>query len=158
MPHAVRGSTLELRRKGRMDREVAMTVSAASDYPLLNAFWTMLIFFAWVIWIWMVITIFMDIFRRQDIGGWAKAGWTVFVLVLPFVGVIVYLISQSRAMGERRMREAADAQASFDSYVKSVASTNGHGAAEIGRAKELLDNGAITVDEYEELKRKVLTS
>lgn len=133
-----------------------MTVLAASDYPLLNAFWTMMIFFAWVIWIWLLITVFMDMFRRQDIGGWAKAGWTVFVLVLPFLGVLVYLISQGRAMSERRIREAADAQASFDTYVKSVAATDGHSAAEIGQAKELLDNGAITRDEFEQLKRKAL--
>lgn len=134
-----------------------MTV-AASDYPLLNAFWTMLIFVGWFIWIWMVITIFSDLFRRSDIGGWGKAGWTMLVLALPLFGVLIYLIAQGRNMAGRRMNEAAEAQASFDSYVKSVAGSDGHDTAEIGRAKQLLDNGAITADEYEELKRKVLAS
>ena len=94
-----------------------MRVLAASSYPLLNAFWTMLIFFAWVIWIWLLITIFSDLFRRHDVSGWGKAGWTAFMLVLPFVGVLVYMISQGQAMSERRLADAQAQQQGFDSYV-----------------------------------------
>ena len=132
-----------------------MTV-LASSYPLADAMWTMLVFFAWVIWFWMLITIFADLFRRSDIGGWGKAGWTIVLLFLPLIGVLVYLISQSRAMGERKMAEAQEAQQSFDTYVKSVA-TKGTGPTEqIGEAKRLLDDGAITPEEYETIKRKAL--
>lgn len=130
---------------------------AASDYPLMDVFWTMIVFFFWVIWIWLLFTIFADLFSRRDIGGWAKAGWTVLVLVLPFVGVLAYLISQSSAMAERRMAQVQASQASFDSYVRSVATTT-PAASEISQAKQLLDSGAITSEEYEALKRKVLTS
>src|SRR5665647_728270 len=134
-------------------------VEAASDYPLLDVFWSMVIFFAWVIWIWMLFAIFADLFSRSDISGWGKAGWCVFVIVLPFLGVLWYLIAQSRGMAERRAAQAQTAQASFDSYVKSVAaSTEGQGAAEIERAKQLLDSGAINEAEYQALKQKVLTS
>jgi hypothetical protein len=130
---------------------------AASDYPLMDVFWTMIVFFGWVIWIWLLFTIFADLFSRRDIGGWGKAGWTVAVLVLPFIGVLAYLISQSSAMAERRMAQVQASQASFDSYVRSVATTT-PAASEISQAKQLLDSGAITTDEYETLKRKVLTS
>lgn len=132
-------------------------VEAASSYPLLDVFWTMFIFFAWMIWIFMLITIFMDLFGRHDVSGWGKAGWTVFMLVLPFIGVLSYLITQSSSMAERKMAQAQKQQEQFDSYVKSVAgSSEGNPAAEIGRAKELLDGGAITADEFEALKQKAL--
>ena len=134
-------------------------VEAASSYPLMDVFWTMIVFFAWIIWIWLLFTVFADLFGRKDIGGWGKAGWTVFVLVLPFIGVLAYLISQSSAMAERRTAQVRTEQESFDRYVKSVAaSPDGHGAAEISRAKELLDSGAITPEEFETLKQKALSS
>ncbi len=134
-------------------------VVASDSYPLLNMFWTMLVFFCWVIWIWLLVLVFADLFRRSDVSGWGKAGWTILVILLPFLGVLIYLIAQGRAMGERRVAEAKASQESFDTYVRSVASTsNGHGAAEIGRAKELLDSGAITQAEYETLKQKALAS
>src|SRR5690348_10138351 len=93
----------------------SVMVEAASDYPLMNVFWTMVMFFAWMIWIWLLITIFADLFSRRDVGGWAKAGWTVVVLVLPFIGVLAYLISQSSAMADRRMAQVKASQESFDS-------------------------------------------
>ena len=133
-----------------------MRVLAATDYPLLNAFWTMLVFFGFILWFWLLFSILGDLFSRHDVSGWGKAGWTVFVIVLPIVGVLVYLISQGKSMGERRMKDAAKAQSDFDSYVKSVASTSSS-ADEISRAKELLDSGAITADEYDAIKRKALT-
>ena|SRR5947208_15177551 len=131
---------------------------ASSSYPLANAIWTMFVFFAWVIWIWLLITVFMDLFRRHDVSGWGKAGWVALLLVLPFVGVMIYLIAQSKGMAERREAEAQAAQKSFDSYVRSV-SPNGHNAAsEIGQAKDLLDAGSITQDEFDKLKAKALAS
>ncbi len=134
-------------------------IEAATDYPLLDVFWTMVIFFSWVIWIWLLFVIFTDLFRRKDIGGWGKAGWTVLVLVLPFIGVLAYLISQSSAMAERRMADYNASKTEFDSYVRSVASSSDGGStAEISRAKELLDSGAITADEFEALKRKALAT
>jgi hypothetical protein len=133
-----------------------MRVLAATDYPLLNAFWTMLVFFGFILWFWLLFSILGDLFSRHDVSGWGKAGWTVFVIVLPIIGVLAYLISQGQSMGERRMKDAQKAQADFDTYVKSVAASS-TSADEISRAKELLDSGAITQDEYDALKRKALT-
>jgi hypothetical protein len=129
----------------------------AADYPLLNAFWTMMIFFLWVLWFWLLITVFVDLFRRHDMSGWVKALWVIFVIVLPFLGVFVYLISQGRHMAERSDREAQAAQARFDDRIKTVAGANGGGAAsEIEKASQLLASGAITQAEYDALKQKAL--
>jgi hypothetical protein len=129
----------------------------AADYPFLNIFWTMIIFFCWVAWIWLLILVFSDIFRR-DISGWAKAAWVVFVIVLPFLGVLIYLIAEGKQMTERRVRDAQVQQANFDQYVRSVAADGGSAgsAAEIAKAKELLESGAITQQEFEQLKAKAL--
>ncbi len=129
----------------------------AADYPFLDIFWSMLIFFCWVIWIWMVIAILVDIFSRQDISGWAKAAWCVFIIVLPFLGVLIYLIVHSSDMAERRAGEAKAQQADFDSYVQSVAASSDP-AAQIEKAKGLLDSGAITQPEYDALKAKALAA
>jgi hypothetical protein len=127
----------------------------AADYPFLDVFWSMLIFFCWVIWIWMVIVIFSDIFTRHDIGGWSKALWSVFIIILPFLGVLIYLIANSSSMAERRMGQAQAQQAQFDDYVKNVAASSGP-AGEIDKAKQLLDSGAITQAEFDALKAKAL--
>jgi len=133
-------------------------LEASSSYPLANALWTMFVFFAWVIWIWLLFTIFADLFRRHDTSGWSKAGWTLLLLCLPFVGVMIYLIVESKGMAERRVAETQAAQQSFDSYVRTV-SGNGHNSAQqIGQAKELLDSGSLTKDEFETLKAKALAS
>jgi hypothetical protein len=132
-------------------------VVAESSYPLANAMWTMLVFFAWIIWLWLLFMIFADLFGRKDIGGWGKAGWVVLILVLPFLGVLIYLIAESSAMADRRLAQARTAQEGFDKYVKSVATT-GSPADQISHAKELLDSGAITAAEYETLKSKALAS
>jgi uncharacterized membrane protein len=126
----------------------------ASDYPFLDILWTMIIFFAWVAWIWIVITVLVDVFRRHDIGGWAKAGWTVFVIVLPFLGVLIYLIAQHDGMRERSMDQAKTQQAAMDQYVRDTA---GSSATEIAKAKELLDSGAINQEEYDSIKRKAIS-
>ena len=126
----------------------------ATDYPFLDILWTMIIFFAWVAWIWIVITVLIDVFRRHDIGGWAKAGWVVFVIVLPFLGVLIYLIAQHDGMRERSLDQAKAQQASMDQYVRDTA---GGSATEIAKAKELLDSGAITQAEYDSIKAKALS-
>ena len=125
----------------------------ASDYPFLNILWTMIIFFAWVAWIWIVITVLVDIFRRHDIGGWAKAGWVVFVIIVPFLGVLIYLIAQHDGMRERSLAQVKAQQASVDQYVRDTA---GGSATEIAKAKELLDSGAITQQEYDSIKAKAI--
>jgi hypothetical protein len=126
----------------------------AADYPFLDVFWTMIIFFSWVIWIWIVITVFADVFRRQDIGGWGKAAWVVFVIVLPFLGVLVYLIAQHDGMRERSVKQAQAQRQAFDEYVREAA---GGSAAEIAKAQELLDAGTITQAEFDALKAKALS-
>ncbi len=128
----------------------------AADYPFLDIFWTMLIFFMWVIWIWILITVLIDLFRRHDVSGWGKAAWALFVIILPFLGVFVYLISQGGGMAERRASEMRASQASFDDYVRNVAPKDGP-SDQIARGKELLDSGAITQAEFDQLKAKALT-
>ena len=130
----------------------------AADYPLLNAFWTMMIFFLWVLWFWLLITVFIDLFRRDDMSGWMKALWVVFVIVLPYIGVLVYLIAYGRNMAERRNREVQAAQAQLDDHIRTVAGGgNGSGpASEIEKANRLLASGAITQAEYDAIKQKAL--
>jgi hypothetical protein len=127
----------------------------AADYPLLQVFWTILIFFAWVAWIWVVITVLGDVFRRRDLSGWGKAAWTIFIVVLPFIGVLSYLVAHSGDMAERNAKESQAAKAQLDDYVRSVAPTDGP-AAEIEKAKGLLDSGSITETEYDSIKAKAL--
>ena len=126
----------------------------AADYPLLNIFWSMIIFFAWVIWIWMVIVIFADIFSRRDISGWVKAAWSVFIIVVPFLGVLVYLIAHSDDMAERRAGEQKAARPT--STVREDRRGAGDPATEIEKAKGLLDSGAITQAEFDAIKAKAL--
>src|SRR4051794_35943310 len=123
----------------------------AADYPFLDILWTMIIFFSWVIWIWIAITVFADLFRRHDISGWGKAAWVVFVIILPFLGVLVYLIAQHDGMRERSIKQAESQQQAFDKYVRDTA---GGSAAEIAKAKELLDSGTITQAEFDAIKAK----
>ena len=129
----------------------------AADYPFLDILWTMFIFFAWVIWFWLLITVFADIFRRHDTSGVAKVFWIIFVIVLPFLGVFVYLIANHEGMTERNIERAKTQQAQMDQYVKSVAGGGG-AAAEIEKAKGLLDSGAITQAEFDSMKSKALAS
>ena len=127
----------------------------AADYPFLNILWSMIIFFVWVAWIWMLILILSDVFRRHDLSGWGKAGWTFFLIVLPFLGALIYLIAQSDGMAERRAQDAQGQRAQMDDYVRSVAGSGGP-AAEIDKAKQLLDSGAINQTEFDALKAKAL--
>jgi hypothetical protein len=127
----------------------------AADYPFLDVLWTMIIFFLWVAWLVILFRIIVDIFRRQDASGWKKALWCVFVIVLPFLGVLVYLIANGDDMSRRDVEQSRAARADFDDYVRSVADAGGP-AAEIDRAKNLLDSGAITQAEFDAIKAKAL--
>ena len=127
----------------------------AADYPFLNILWSMIIFFAWVAWLFILIRVIADIFRRHDTSGWGKAAWLVFVIVLPFLGVFIYLIANGDEMGQRDLENARAAQANMDDYVKSVAGSGG-AAAEIDKAKQLLDSGAITQAEFDAIKAKAI--
>jgi hypothetical protein len=128
----------------------------ATEYPLLNIIWTMLVFFGLVIWLRLLFTVFADLFRRHDISGWSKAGWTLFAIILPFVGVLVYLGSQGEGIAERNAELARAQQARLDDYVRDTAGSTG-ATAEIAKAKELLDSGAITQAEFDQVKQKALS-
>ncbi|MGZ4231402.1 MAG: SHOCT domain-containing protein [Solirubrobacteraceae bacterium] len=130
---------------------------SASSYPFLDILWTTLVVFAWVIFIWIAITVLIDVFRRHDTSGWVKAGWVIFIVVLPWIGVLVYLIVNHEGMNQRRMKEAQVAQSQLDDYVRKTAGTGG-AASEIEKAKALLDNGTITQAEFEAIKAKALAS
>jgi Short C-terminal domain/Phospholipase_D-nuclease N-terminal len=118
-------------------------VLLAADYPFLDVLWTMFIFFLWVIWFWILITVFADLFRRHDISGWLKAAWCVFVIILPFLGVFIYLIANGQGMADRNVKA-----------VEAAGARVGGPATEIATAKELLDSGAINQQEFEAIKRK----
>src|SRR5690349_1227694 len=122
----------------------------AADYPFLDILWTMIIFFCWVAWIWLLIVIFGDIFRR-DMSGFGKAAWVVALIILPFLGTLIYLITQGSQMTERRIHDVQVSQANFDDYVRTVAKDGGS-TGEIERAKALLDAGTINQAEFEQLK------
>ncbi|MFI6009212.1 SHOCT domain-containing protein [Streptomyces sp. NPDC051243] len=137
------------------------------DYPLLDVFLTMLWFFLWIMWFMLLFRVVGDVFRDDALSGWAKAGWTLTVCVLPFLGVLTYLIVRGRGMGERELRRAQDSEQAFRAYVRQAAAegpgtqgarTPGAKADELGRLAALHDRGAITDAEYEQAKSKVLTS
>jgi hypothetical protein len=131
-------------------------VAAADGYPLADLMWTFVIFFALMIFFWLVITVFADLFRRHDLSGWAKTGWIVLVLLLPLIGSLTYLVTQGRSMAERNARQVSDARQRTDAYIRSVAAPDAARVDEIARGKQLLDQGAITPEEFEQLKRRVL--
>ena len=126
-------------------------------YTFGQAMWTMLVFFCWILFFWLLFIVFGDLFRRTDISGWGKAGWCIFVILLPFLGVLVYFIAEGKGMGERSMSDAAAAQAQMDSQIRAAAGSGG-AADQIATAKQLLDSGAITQAEFDGLKAKALAS
>ena len=125
-------------------------------YTFGQVMWTMFVFFAWILFFWLLFTVFADLFSRHDISGWAKAGWTIFVIILPFLGIFVYLIANGKGMGERNLKKAQAQQAQMDSYVRSVASSDS-ASEQIAKGKELLDAGTITQAEFDQLKAKALS-
>ena len=131
-------------------------VIAADDYPLADLMWSFVIFFALMISFWLIILAFTDLFRRHDVSGWAKAAWIVFVLLLPMIAALTYLITQGRGMAERNDRQVSAFKQQTDDHIRSVAAPGFKGVDEIARGKELLDTGAISPEEFEQLKRRVL--
>ena len=131
----------------------------AYDYPLLSAFWTMLWFFLWIIWIVLLFRVIVDIFRDDDLSGWAKAGWLVFTILLPFLGVFVYLIARGKGMGRREVAQARAQQEAFDTYVKETAGGAGRpsSADELAKLSEIRARGDITDEEFRRAKELVLT-
>jgi Phospholipase_D-nuclease N-terminal/Short C-terminal domain len=128
---------------------------SASSYPFLNVLWDILIIFAWVLFIWVAIICFTDIFRRRDISGWGKAAWIIFIVFIPWIGVLAYLIFNHDGMADRSERQAQAAQATFDDAVRQAAGKGGP-ASEIDTAKKLLDSGTISQAEFDEIKAKAL--
>jgi len=130
----------------------------AADYPFLEILGTMILFFLWIAWFWILIRVMVDVFRRDDLSGWGKAAWTLFVIIVPFVGVLIYLIAHGTTMGKRDIEQARAQQAQFDDYVRSVSGAEGGSgaAAEIAQAKQLLDSGAISQGEFDSLKSNAL--
>jgi ABC-type multidrug transport system fused ATPase/permease subunit len=125
------------------------------DIGFGNILWAMVIGFFMVIFLVLLLQVFGDLFRDQDLSGWAKAAWTIFIIVLPFLGLLVYVIARGRGMAERRVADMQRSQEQFNAYVRETAGTGGP-AEEIAKAKELLDSGAITQEEFEAIKRKQL--
>ncbi|PZT75574.1 SHOCT domain-containing protein [Streptomyces sp. AC1-42W] len=135
------------------------------DYPLLNLFWTMLWFFLWIMWLFLLFRVIMDIFRSHDLSGWAKAGWLILALVLPYLGVLVYVIARGKSMGKRDIQEAKERDAAFKAYIRDAAGTDGGGGGgghrgnhveDLSKLADLKDKGAITEDEYQRAKSKLL--
>lgn len=130
-------------------------LAVIETYPLLEVFWTMLIFFAFVVWVWILFIVFADIFRRHDTSGWVKTLWIVFVILLPYLGVFVYLIAEHKGMTERSLKQAEASKAEMDQYVRSVASQSDP-SEQIAKAKSLLDQGTISQAEFDQMKQKAL--
>lgn len=125
-------------------------------YTFGDVMWSMLVFFAWIMFFWLLFIVFGDLFSRHDISGWGKAGWTIFAIILPFLGIFVYLIANGKSMGERAAQRAQAQQSQMDNYVRSVASDSA--PDQIAKGKQLLDSGAITQAEFDQLKANALTA
>ena len=128
----------------------------AYDYPLLGLFWTLAFWFLWFAWIMLVFRVIVDIFRSHDMGGFAKALWSIFVIVVPWLGVLVYIIARGKSMAERDQQQAQARQEQFQTYVKDVAATNGGTADELTKLASLKAQGVLTDSEFEQQKAKVL--
>jgi ABC-type multidrug transport system fused ATPase/permease subunit len=130
----------------------------AYDYPILDIFLTMLWFFLFFIWIWLLVMVFFDIFRSHDMNGWIKGLWVIFIVILPFLGVLVYLIARGGSMQERRARDAAQQKQAFDQYVRETAGTSGEDtAAQLSKLSDLKSQGVLTEEEFQAEKAKLLT-
>ena len=133
-----------------------MSLAASSySYPLLGAFWTILMVFLWVIWFWILITVFIDLFRSHDLSGWAKALWFIFILFLPLIGVLVYLIARGGKMHEHAAKDAQVQEQQFRKYVQEAAGPEST-ADQLTKLADLRDQGVITADEFESQKGKIL--
>jgi hypothetical protein len=128
-----------------------------ASYPFLEVFWTMLIFFAFFIWIWLLVVVFSDVFRRHDASGWVKVAWIAFIIILPYLGVFVYLIVEHAGMTERSVKQQKAMQSEMDDYVRSVAGQSDP-TAQIAKAEELLKRGSITQVEFDQIKQRALAA
>jgi hypothetical protein len=128
----------------------------ADSYPLGGVLWTLLVFFAWVFWIMIAIRVFSDIFRRHDMSGWMKVLWSILVIILPFLGVFIYILAYHEGIAQRDTATAQAAQQDMDKYIRTTAGSGSGSADEIDKAKKLLDSGAITQSEFDQLKAKAL--
>jgi len=133
-----------------------MPLASSYSYPLLGAFWTIFEIFIWVLWIWVLIYVFIDIFRSRDLSGWAKALWFIFVLFIPLIGVLVYLIARGGKMHERAVQEAQQQDQAFRAYVQDAAGSQNNTADQLTKLAELRDRGVITPQEFESQKAKIL--
>jgi hypothetical protein len=129
----------------------------ATSYPFLEVFWTMLIFFAFIVWLWILFTVFTDIFRRHDTSGFVKVLWIIFIIIIPYFGSFIYLIIEHKGMTDRAIEAQKNAQSQFDDYVKSAAGS-GDPTEQIAKGKQLLDSGTITQAEFDQIKQKALAS
>ena len=127
-----------------------------AEFGTGQVFWSMLWFFLWFIWIWMLIVVFGDIFRSEDLGGFSKGLWTVAVIIFPFLGVFVYVIARGKAMGERDIARARESEAAFRSYVQDAAGSSTGTADELARLAQLRDSGVLTDAEFAQQKAKLL--
>ena len=134
-----------------------MVLADSSSYPLLNVFWSMFEFFLWVIWIWILIMVFIDIFRSDDLSGWGKALWFLFVLIIPLIGVLVYLIARGGKMHEHAARQAQAQDQQFRALVQDAAGSQTT-ADQLAKLADLRDRGVISAEEFEREKAKVLTA
>lgn len=135
-----------------------MPLAASTNYPVLDAFWTILEIFAFVVWFWLLFVVLTDVFRSSDMSGWAKAAWTIFVLVVPLIGILVYLIARGGSMQRRAARQASEQDDAFRKYVQEAAGTSSSPADQLARLADLRQRGVISTDEFEQEKSKVLAS
>ena len=134
-----------------------MPLASSYSYPLLGAFWTIFEIFLWIIWIWILIYVFIDIFRSHDLSGWGKALWFLFVLFIPLIGVLVYLIARGSSMQQRAQQEARQQDQQFRAYVQDAAGS-GNTADQLAKLADLRDRGVITPAEFEQQKAKILAA
>jgi hypothetical protein len=135
-----------------------MPLAASTSYPVLDLFWTIFEIFAFVLWFWLLFVVLTDVFRSSDLSGWGKAGWTIFVLFLPLIGVLTYLIVRGRSMNQRAAQQATRQEQAFRSYVQEAAGTSPNSADQLAKLADLRQRGVITPDEFEQEKTKVLAS
>ena len=134
-----------------------MPLASSYNYPLLDAFWTILEIFLWILWFWILIWILIDIFRSRDLSGWGKALWLLFIIFIPLIGVLVYLIVRGGSMHERAAQQAQQQDQQFRAYVQEAAGSSENSADQLAKLADLRDKGVITPQEFEQAKAKILS-
>ena len=133
-----------------------LLASSSYSYPILGAFWTIFMIFLWVIWFWILITVFIDLFRSHDLSGWAKAAWFIFILLIPLIGVLVYLIVRGSKMHQHQVQDAQAQDQEFRRYVQETAGSQSS-ADELAKLAKLRDQGVLTAEEFDREKAKILS-